>query len=97
MKNVKCKNCANMVNHWCEKVLDDPEEDRLRDCQYYRTRTNGERLRQMSDEELGALMCRQLRVCHDCPGYDLCKLGDGRGNGMIKWLEQEATENDQRI
>lgn len=55
--------------------------------------TNADRIRAMSDEELGTLMCGQLRVCHDCPGYDLCKMGDGTAYGMVKWLEQESKED----
>ena len=33
-KNVVCKKCNNLVNDWCEKVIDSPDQDMQRDCQY---------------------------------------------------------------
>ena len=55
--------------------------------------TNGDRIREMSDDKLGRTICKQIRVCCFCPGYPFCKRGDGLGNGMIKWLKQEARKN----
>ena len=34
-KNVVCKKCNNLVNDWCEKVIDSPDPDMQRDCQYF--------------------------------------------------------------
>lgn len=57
-KNVKCKNCNNLNrNHWCEKKIDSPDEDMIRDCQYFWQKTNGDRIRAMSDEELAEFLC----------------------------------------
>ena len=49
-KNVVCKKCNNLVNDWCEKVIDSPDLDMQRDCQYFCEKTNADRIRSMSDE-----------------------------------------------
>ena len=36
MRDVKCKDCAEYRDEWCEKVIDSPYPDMLRDCQYFR-------------------------------------------------------------
>ena len=54
-KNVVCKKCNNLVNDWCEKVIDIPDPDMQRDCQYFWEKTNADRIRIMSDEELYVL------------------------------------------
>ena len=51
-KNVVCKKCKNLVNDWCEKVIDSPDPDMQRDCQYFCEKTNADSIRSMSDEEL---------------------------------------------
>ena len=50
-KNVVCKKCNNLVNDWCEKVIDSPDPDMQRDCQHFREKTNANRFRDMSDKE----------------------------------------------
>lgn len=89
-KSVKCKNCNNLVNHWCEKVIDSPDEDMERDCQYFWQRTNGDRIRAMSDEEMAEFICSKLHGCFmtTCPGEKLCNSTDGKANGLKKWLQQ---------
>ena len=51
-KNVVCKKCNNLVNDWCEKVIDSPDPDMKRDCQHFCEKTNADRIRSMTDEEL---------------------------------------------
>ena len=51
-KNVVCKKCNNLVNDWCEKVIDSPDQDMQRDCHYFCEKTNAQKIRAMSDEEL---------------------------------------------
>ena len=51
-KKKKKKKCNNLVNDWCEKVIDSPDQDMQRDCQYFCEKTNADRIRSMSDEEL---------------------------------------------
>ena len=50
-RNVVCKKCNNLVNDWCEKVIDSPDPDMQRDCQHFREKTNANRFRDMSDKE----------------------------------------------
>ena len=54
-KNVVCKKCNNIVNDWCEKVIDSPDPDMQRDCQHFREKTNADRIRSMTDDELNDL------------------------------------------
>ena len=54
-KNVVCKKCNNLVNDWCEKVIDSPAPDMQRDCQHFREKTNADRIRSMTDDELNDL------------------------------------------
>lgn len=56
--------------------------------------TNGDKIRKMSDEELAKMLCHSLNCSFtNCPGYALCRMGDGTANGMVKWLKQEVQEN----
>ena len=57
-KNVVCKKCNNLVNGWCEKVIDSPGPDMQRDCQHFCEKTNADRIRAMSDEELANWLAR---------------------------------------
>lgn len=38
MRNVKCSDCDEYRNEWCEKVIDSPHPDMIRDCQYWHER-----------------------------------------------------------
>ena len=38
MRDVKCINCAEYRNNWCEKITDSPHPRVLRDCQYWHER-----------------------------------------------------------
>ena len=38
MKDVKCVDCDEYRNEWCEKVIDSPHPDMIRDCQYWHKR-----------------------------------------------------------
>lgn len=38
MRNIKCSDCAEYHNEWCEKIIDSPYPDMLRDCQYWHER-----------------------------------------------------------
>ena len=55
-KNVVCKKCNNLVNGWCEKVIDSPDTDMQRDCRYFCEKTNADRIRAMTDDELNDLL-----------------------------------------
>ena len=86
-KNVVCKKCNNLVNDWCEKVIDSPDPDMQRDCQYFCEKTNAQKIRSMSDEELADMLWKTGRnyraVCAD-PVVDY---NEHRDN-LIAWLKQ---------
>lgn len=88
-KNVVCKKCNNLVNDWCEKVIDSPDPDMQRDCQHFREKTNADRIRSMSDEELADILWKTGRnyraVCAD-PVVDYNEHRDH----LIAWLQQPA-------
>ena len=94
-KNVMCKNCNNYRCDWCEKVVDSPDPNMPRTCQYFWERTNADRIRAMSDEELAqmlnkAIVCHTLRslgYCHKCPlfGANPCDT-----EGLLEWIKQPA-------
>ena len=76
-KNVVCKKCNNLVNDWCEKVMDSPDQDMQRDCQYFCEKTNADHIRSMSDEELAKLLC--------CTGWRMIEQKE-----CLEWLQQPA-------
>ena len=88
-KNVVCKKCNNLVNDWCEKVIDSPDPDMKRDCQYFCEKTNAQKIRSMSDEELADMLWKTGRnyraVCAD-PVVDYNEHRDH----LIAWLQQPA-------
>lgn len=57
--------------------------------------TNRERLSKMSNEELAEVLCDAHEDCGECLGHSLCEYGGGPANGMLKWLEDEAEEEDE--
>lgn len=105
-KNIKCKNCDKLKNHWCRAVIDSPDEDMVRDCRHFRHKTNADRIRAMSDEELG----RCLVNIHDsgcfisfCKNKPECaELLDNDGitdemcmECMMQWLKQPAEVDNE--
>ena len=88
-KNVVCKKCNNLVNDWCEKVIDSPDPDIQRDCQHFCEKTNADLIRSMSDEELADMLWKTGRnyrsVCAD-PVVDYNEHRDH----LIAWLQQPA-------
>ena len=80
-KNVVCKKCNNLVNDWCEKVIDSPDPDMQRDCPHFREKTNADRIRSMSDEELA--------MCLYEIGYEE---GWDKPEYALEWLRQSGGE-----
>ena len=54
--------------------------------------TNADRIRNASEEEIAEFICHQIDDCSKCIGTELCTPQDGRANGLVKWLRQEAKE-----
>ncbi len=85
-KNVVCKKCNNLVNDWCEKVIDSPDQDMQRDCQYFCEKTNADHIRSMSDEEMAETFikgdCIGCPILYECDPYGDCK------PQILNWLKQ---------
>lgn len=56
MRFIQCKKCFNLINDWCEKVMDSPHPELTRDCDYYRALTNGDVARRMPDEKFASFL-----------------------------------------
>ena len=89
-KNVVCKKCNNLVNDWCEKVIDSPDPDMQRDCQHFCEKTNAQKIRSMSDDELNEL----FRDIYNAGAEDAVAYEWGqRANSFewtMEWLQQPA-------
>ena len=89
-KNVVCKKCNNLVNDWCEKVIDSPDPDMQRDCQYFCEKTNAQKIRSMSDDELNELFHEIYNAgVNDAVAYEWGQ----RTNSFewtMEWLQQPA-------
>ena len=88
MKNIKCRNCFFYRNEWCEKIVDSPDPEEARDCNYFREMNNADRIRAMTDEELADFLNQwgtSTRAWQKDPGETLY------------WLQQPAEEDhDER-
>ena len=93
MKNIKCRNCFFYRNEWCEKIVDSPDPEEARDCNYFREMTNADRIRSLSVEELvefiknikvRAVLCKA--VGNNDAFEELCS---------AEWLQQPAGEEDK--
>ena len=84
MKDIQCKKCAHFTPEWCGFKMDSLDPDLMRDCEYYKVKTNADRIREMTDEELARFMSKVET--------------NGRVFGLkgiaswLKWLKQEADE-----
>ena len=92
MKNIKCRNCFFYRNEWWEKIVDSPDPEKSRDCNYFREMTNADRIRAMSDEELvefiknikvRAALCKAVK--NNDAFEELCS---------AEWLQRPAEEDD---
>ena len=81
MKNIKCRSCFFYRNEWCEKIVDSPDPEKVRDCAYFREMTNADKIRSMSDEELAEFL------------IDLADDGNLR---IREWLQRPSGEEDKR-
>ena len=81
MKNIKCKNCKNLVKRWCDLKADSPDPDIVRDCIGFAQLTNGDKIRAMSDYELADFICNNTRC-------ECCEFGHWTGCLLREWLEE---------
>ena len=98
-KYVVCKKCNNLVNDWCEKMIDSPDPDMQRECQYFCEKTNADRIRAMSDEELAKHLHDISWDCHLCVEHKRLdnepllhgeKCDEKCAEHCLEWLKQPA-------
>ena len=92
-KNVVCKKCNNLVNDWCEKLINKPNQNMQRDCQHFCEKTNADRIRSMTDEELAAWIASMTTVCECCAEINECespKCFNKCLHGVEDWLQQPS-------
>ena len=53
---MKCRNCVNLECGWCDMKADSPYPDMERECHWFAQKTNADRIRSMTDEELAELL-----------------------------------------
>lgn len=54
---IMCINCKHLRRDgWCERIADSPYEHDDRQCDFFQTATNADRIRRMTDEELAVWM-----------------------------------------
>ena len=89
-KNVVCKKCNNLVNDWCEKVIDSPNPDMQRYCQYFCEKTNADKIRSMNDDELNDLFHEIYNAgAEDAVAYEWGQRTDSF-EWTMEWLQQPA-------
>lgn len=89
----KCKNCKYLLRKvdkdfahaglWCPQIIDSPHEDTERNCEHYKTMTNVDRIRSMTDEELAAFIINfDNRFGEEYEGEQ----------SFLSWLRRESEE-----
>ena len=94
MKNIKCRNCFFYRNEWCEKIVDSPDPEEARDCNYFREMTNADRIRSMTDEELAweLMLWRCEAVARH---HGISSVYPDTQKTILEWLQQSAGEEDK--
>ncbi len=98
----KCKNCKNFFRsfedvkpfYWCEKIEDSPYGETERECSYYKPKTNADRIRSMTDEELAIyMMCpNEMGLAEiNCDKIDVCNCYEC----LLNWLRAESEEKHE--
>ena len=105
----KCKNCKKLnhilnsgvsVGRWCVEKSDSPDIERERICDKYVPKTNADRIRSMTDEELAKFLesvtCETHGWCEDCTSMrgEYCCGIDSEDNTFVqerlKWIKSEV-------
>ena len=76
------------------KTWGEIREEALRKCGQLPPKTNADRIRAMTDEELAEFMCHSVSPsgtvnCSSCEAQGFCRMGH---NGWLDWLKQEVSE-----
>jgi len=57
--------------------------------------TNREKINNMTNQEIAEYICSSYADCGCCPGYNYCDKNGTPANGIVKWLEAEAEEENE--
>lgn len=99
---MKCVNCVNYKDEWCEKVIDSPHPDIERDCYHFVSKTNADHIRAMDDEALAELLCTAdwCETCDQLKENGTCKAMEQDGplskhcvSAGLRWLRQPYKED----
>ena len=92
MREIQCKRCFFFTPEWCPKKRDSLDPDLIRDCQYFRIKTNADYIRSMTDEELAELL--RDTQCNACAwqGNDCDYAGECKAE-KLEMLKQECDDN----
>lgn len=91
---VQCKKCVHLPeNRWCKKVNAECRPDEWHRCRFFKQKTNADRIRAMSDEELGMFVLA-AHLGYKCWCNFHCENeGDGGCDKCIaEWLKQPVEE-----
>lgn len=97
MSGVQCKKCRYLLKdkegyNWCPNKTDDPDIDLIRDCEWYAVKTNADRIRSMTNEEL-ANMWYSYVDCGACPMHRECNiLPKDCLRLALEWLKSESED-----
>ena len=94
MRKIQCKRCFFFTPEWCPKKRDSLDPDLIHDCQYFRIKTNADRIRSMSDEELSYLIIDNVDCNSRCKAWkNGCEYSDSTcRQAWLDWLKQECAE-----
>ena len=87
----RCKECYNMD---CIFVTGEREDIDTSECADFRSMTNADRIRSMSDEELASLFGVWVADCdnNDVPCKEYCSYYKSCGDAWLAWLKDEVSE-----
>ena len=107
--SMKCKNCNNLFNmtditgknvgNWCPNINDSPDIEIERECKYYDTMTNGDKIRNMTDGEMAEWIHNIVKFIggdmepmvsiHDLDKEQDEVIHDSYGD-LLEWLQKEV-------
>ena len=89
MNDNTCICCGSLIpegRQICKRCEEIHDEKQIAMIAKPAARTNGDRIRQMTDEELAEMLFRDR--CDMC-AHGACRLDDGCKEGVFEWLRKE--------
>lgn len=84
------KDCHYVMSHDGDCFYEGLPMDKKENCPMYKAKTNGDRIRQMTDEELAEVISG-LGDCDTCYLYHRrCSLNTSCKDAVLEWLRKEA-------